>query len=525
MAFTRAGTITRAMSTSEVGDEHRSVVNVCELLLRKLLIQEEMSDLPYFNKGKDINSHLIVLDEKFNSLNLDESTKIRKLMKTLNEEVAIELKSQVDYDSNSDNYLYLCNKLKTLFGKQRSPSERYMQMLDIKQSDVESIRDFISRIRVTGYKVLREERDSKKRESIFLMTLINGLRDKRKAELIREFRPPTIDEAFELIKSQQDKMLSDTPEESNSLNVIHENIDLRKEVYYLKRQIAELRKEMQQMRFQANQATPSTRKLNPLDKMNNPNSNFKPMKNTNSNLKPIVCFNCQQSGHMARNCRSPRFKWMNNQKFNNIEDDNLSEAQTEQIIDSEDIIEEENTMFTERPVCQMINKKQKKYPQDVIDWENYINGKMSKKPNTIYTFEVMSASRTYQTTKKPIVQTATMSGEKVDALIDTGAECNILNTNTARRIQQTKLNDFKYIKKEGSLRCANNSMMKVSGYAYLPLKIGRQIIKAKFCVVSDIKPAAIIGMKTLKDNAISIISAEDSITFNGQPIPFIDAEN
>ena len=128
------------------GDE--DVKLLLTTLLRKELIEKPST---LVTRGLDIDNHISKLDKFLKSISVsDDETKIAMLCTTLDDVVHAELCCQLDY-SESKDYKWMCQKLKSLFVKKESDASPLMKLLEIKQKVGQSIREFLSEIRVETY--------------------------------------------------------------------------------------------------------------------------------------------------------------------------------------------------------------------------------------------------------------------------------------------------------------------------------------------------------------------------------------
>ena len=357
-------------------------------------------------------------------------------------------------------------------------------------------------------------------------------------------QPKTLSEAFELIKNEKTTDCDqESPHDLFALNKpdfvsipLQKLHDIQREIKQLQRQVEQLTKEIRQ---------PATSKRNYRDQWQQQRGNSNAFGKTR-------CFSCNGFGHMARQCNFRR----DNQKFRHIEvkaDSIASEPQTEEIERSSDIVNEikdcDDPSFDdkqgkrEQQRCQRVysvqvkstrEKKHAKYPEDVIALGNYIEGR-GPKPRYLTTQKsrwikqcpptTISSTRSELAVNKPVVECRVDNDFKVAALFDSGAESNVVDSNFLKSIQKIKGSNAKFIKKNGSLQCANGSLMRVLGYAVFSLEIGTALVRSKYCVVDSIFPKVIIGMRTMARERISIDPSNKCLRVDGIHIPFKSTKN
>jgi len=78
-----------------------------------------------------------------------------------------------------------------------------MDLFKIKQLPHQTLKEFLSTVRIHGMKVLQCY-DGKNKEKMLITCFISGLANKRYSQILQELKPKTLNEAFELIKYEKD---------------------------------------------------------------------------------------------------------------------------------------------------------------------------------------------------------------------------------------------------------------------------------------------------------------------------------
>lgn len=310
-----------------------------ENLLRTLLQKELIDKPPHFSVGENIILHIEHMEEFFTAINVtDEDTKLAMLSRSLSDRALKELKCLPDYNTERD-YDWVTSALTKLFKTKESDLSPVLKLLETKQNNGQSIRDFISELRVEGYSLL-EGYSAEDRESMLVNAFINGLINQNLAVALRARSPKTLDEAFKLIK--QDESNFNQNNDSNLRLVKHSNLSntidnkdnkclieilsLKNEVSSLKHIVTNLvsllsRQNSLSKTHSFNTATNMRYKNNDgIEHYNNfpnkftstvnrtfntPNKNFNSANKTfNTPNRRFMgnCFNCGKPGHLARFC-------------------------------------------------------------------------------------------------------------------------------------------------------------------------------------------------------------------------------
>ena len=485
--------------------------------LRTLRNNFEWEEIGKFKMGDDLASHLRKIISKKEELDTPEKESLKFLLKSLHEDVIYEIKALPEYKDNKEDINWYFKTLESLYGENKTEISNYGQLFNIRQKPNQSLREFISEIRVSGYKIF-EDVDPMKREALFIKCFIQGLINKLHSLVLEEIQPKTLEEAYNVLRNENN-MSSNGSGDCYKIAADHDTNDLFKMLDKIcgRLDVIESRLNNLQPRTTYNRTTDRNKRdfLRKCFNCNLPGHVAKQCR------KPPVCKNCFKRGHIAENCQ------FRNKKLRYMQDDtdSVSSVKTDDILMSNDYVntkeleEKEGNVYslqkninTWRKVT--YKKKNSKPEKDVEinQWLGYINGE-NKKPKT-----VISSSNTEVARNKPVVK-AEINGIEKSVMLDTGCESNVIDKVFLAKIADNK--SLKIIEKEGYLKCANGSPIKVIGYTVVPVKFGNFITNMKFTIVDKIFPNVIIGLKYMKKVGINILPAEDAIKIRDLRIPFI----
>ena len=484
------------------------------------------------------------VQKKIKDLSIQEDQHASVLLRTLDDDVILELRSCYDY---VENYDYIVKMLKQFYGDDTSPFGLCTSLLNVKQKPGQSIRDFVSEIRVTTMRLF-PDKDIDEREKILIMSFIEGLRNYKHSIILRQHQPATLNDAYNLVKNEKDVeqpfMMQINGEAQSEIARLSDKLDMA-----LKK-IQELESKLSRMFV-----TPK-----------------RPF-----NSSKIICHLCNKPGHIKRDCKSRPscqiclkknhktedcfFKDSRNKNVRNVDAESVKSFSTSEILERGDSINEDdvgNEIFNDayvvndksKSVAVTDYKKEKRYPQEIINWYNYISGQGSRprKPitkegneseqqqrlphlwnrknrgdqsNEKYPPTLISESRGEKAANKPVVPALVEGKIQKNVFIDSGCECNIIDYTFLKSVAKVSPN-VKLLKAEGgSLSCANGSPIKVVGYTVLNIKIGFKSMQMKFAVVESIFPNVLIGIRSMKAEKICIILAWDCVKIEGSSIPFV----
>lgn len=519
-------------------------------LLGKLLIKDELNDMKVFRKSDDIKKHLNDYADKMKDLGIDiESEKCQYLLKTLDDECVLELKAQLDYQGNAKNFEYLTTTLIKIFGNNNSTIKEYSAILNCKQKLNQSLRDFLSEVRIKCMRTISCQ-EPEEREQMMLTAFQNGLLNRKFEIILKQVAPKTLNEAFEILKNEKDEVRNE--EEIYAMEESTDISDMKLLIKELKSRVTHLEGELNLL------------KGNRRNQFQRSNSNLQKF-DRSFQQKEITCFNCQRSGHIARNCKnqtvckichktghSDRNCYAKNKnvgRFRNIEEESVtSEPNTIEVMDNAERDVELDSQNETKPAKKFFaignykssyNRRKAMSDKDrnVEDWVKYVcQGR--RKPKTVimdnvskhkstnvrqvnYDGKTVISSSSLETAhNKPVID-GVVDGSAKRLFFDSGCESNVMDyayfLKLARRNSAIKI-----LRKSGRLSCANGSPMKIIGYSIINVGMGKQQQPMKFSIVNQISPNVIIGIKYMKSARIVIDAGKDKVINGlGEEIPFV----
>jgi len=164
------------------------------------------------------------------------------------------------------------------------------------------------------------------------------------------------------------------------------------------------------------------------------------------------------------------------------------------------------------------NKRKKTYPGYIVELEEFVEGRRSKRRTCLEEEKRMAAAVAVEKDQnKPLVR-GKCEGEKAKLFLDTGAEISVIDEGF---LQQMKEQPIRRHKQTKVIKCANNSRMDTKGWVKLRIQVGGQEKECKFWVVQSLYPKIIIGIRAMKDMGISIDPARECVWVNGRKVPFL----
>ena len=555
------------MASREV--EPSLLERMCLLSIKR----EEFNKLKKFKAGRNVKHHFINLEEKFDDLSISEEEKPTYLLESLNDDVKHELFALPQYKANKKNYTWLKNKLMIIFKEKETKIGTMVNLLNLKQKPNQSVREFISEIRIESWKVMGDE-DAETRESNAVLSFINGIRNRTISTALRQLSPKTLEEAYALVKREAKKDMQDTQEDVETIRIMansNQNMEtmmknMAQEILELKQLVSKLN--LTVLNIQKTNNRPQRPgfvafQQNPRNFSTEPNKNFRPQQTKFTPSAPqmyasnLACFNCNGQDHLVRNCpypaicrhcresghlqhMCPKKKGNFNQekRFRKVQDEEFSEPTTNEILD--DSVSQHLNENCDMPACAVMHnewqnvtkiKKRKRYnprgkivPDDIEQWSLYVNGK-NHNPPSIKTENkpavrqncktVISKSNPEYARNKPVVA-CKVEGNNKNVFFDSGCESNIIDYEYAKRLGCKVL-----FRPRGQLKCANGSPLMIIGYTVVNVIVGKSSFRCKCTIVEKIFPNLIIGIRTQKEENIDISAGRDCIIIKGERVDFL----
>lgn len=266
------------------------------------LQRSELDTLQPFVKGGDLLDHIKRVEDKFLSISPSETEKIKLLLSTFDDNSRLELYSLPEYDKNKSSYSWVTTTLARLFGSARSRVETIVHFMDIRQEANQSVRDFLSLVRVKSLQIMGDA-DSETRENYALMAFINGLNCRKHAAALKQLKPGSLEQAYELVKDEvviQEDTVNTMTAEPDVLK------SLESKVNFLLREMEGLKRLLTDTSPKSSGPTDSYAQV---VRRNGPpplqvRRQFPPQSPRSTDHTEVTCFNCLQNGHYARYCNN-----------------------------------------------------------------------------------------------------------------------------------------------------------------------------------------------------------------------------
>jgi len=549
--------------------QHSSQLHVesqsLERLFEKLLLKDSFPPPKAFYTGKNIEEHLMNVRRYIQATNIiNPETQIAVLLNSLDEDVQIILFSQPQFQQNSENYEWICEKLVTLFRQKSSAISPLTNLLQMKQASDQSLKTFASGLRIAAYKTMKEIPENI-RETYLLSAFLNGMNNRILAKAIEALKPKAMEEALKLAEKEERNFQEahnnhvrgieneEVTVSKNDLRLVLNQLSLlQKQVSYL----ISLQQNNQVVNKERNVFQDSRNFRMPLPK----ESGGRFHTNQITSRQPINCYRCNEKGHIARNCRKilscsvckgnhllkncPR----NNNHFRRLHSSvktsdkrSLSDVESVRSFKKENF-EETSSQMTENdcfvltkerknpPVNLSIKNKVLKRPYEkplptkavegrVQEWVNFIEGHGRKPKHSAPT--LISNTRVEPAANKPLVR-GLCEGKEEKLFLDSGAEVNVIDRKLFNQLQTYSGNKIPFQSSRGSISCANGSKIATYGLANMKIHIGDTRANIKFTVADDIFPRVIIGIRGMRTLHIQLNpSTSCAIVGNSTVVPFI----
>ena len=552
------------------GDATLGVAKQFELLekLVQKLVNKEAMATPQLGDKKEIRYHLEKMDQYFRMCGISApETKIIILFNTLSDDMRFELCGVLEFKDHKDDYPWIRKKLLELFSPKETEITPLVKLYACKQSGAQSVREFLSEIRIEGYKLLKEI-DPEEREKHLIDAFTKGLQNKELKAVLSRKKVATLDEAFRLVKKEKPaadteyvrRIEGDRDQARIEGDQMKEIEKLQNQMLMVQKQLSYIVTILEKTRQPNRVSYAEITRRKTTDQEGGRNSGNLPQQSFQQN-RIIQCWNCGLNGHIARFCRSKQCAScgqfghisqncrarQNHRRVRRIwEDKGDEEWETDSPCDKpSDVSSQENdtqgvnemsdfyalTIHPQeselrRRVTNGKERTKKKhlqnYPEYIVELEEFVEGRRSKK-NTCLPKEkasTMENNRSTSARNKPLVR-GRCGGRHSKLFFDTGAEISVIDEGFIQQVEQQGNQVIRRHRQSKIIKCANNSRMDTKGWVRLQVQIGGQTKQCKFWVVRNLMPKVIIGIRAMKDMGVTVDPTRECIWADGVRIPFV----
>ena len=561
-------------ATLGVGEQ----LKVLEEVIQKLILRDFVTHPQQCKKSVEIKSHLEELENYFKlcKINNDEN-KVAILFNSITDDMRLEIRCQMEYGGHENDYGWISAKLVELFHPKESGITPLVKLFCIKQKSHQSLREFLSEIRIEGYKLLKSMHPEE-REKHLIDAFSKGLRNEELKAALGRIEVGTLEEAYRLIKKEK----SATEEsQMRQMGLSDDNATLN-EVRTLKREVAVLQKQLESIvtilqgikTLQKPSYAEMTRKRNN-EAVNINHEEYMRQGRRRGQMEskpqtPIIrdmrrqvvqcwtcgenghisrfcsmnkCNNCGRKGHTAWNCRISgrpqnirqlhEDSWSSDCEphvyddsdqpdFNSEAEENREEADHVNVLATAEV--DKQQCHKRRNQKQAMQKRVQTvhYPDYINEMYEYIQGNRSKKNTRFEENETLiTESHSEKARNKPLVR-GLCHGRSAKIFLDTGAEINVIDktfvTQLSREDSFIRINRASKV-----IRCANNSRLNVEGWTHIRVSVAGLQRKCKFWVIDNLFPKVILGIRAMKDFSIMVDPGKGCIRVGNTSVPFLSS--
>ena len=217
-------------------------LKLLENIIQKLLFRDVVAQPQQCSGPTEVKVHLERLQQYFNLAKINSNEqKIAILLNSITEDMRMELCCQLDYTAHEDDFDWIEQKLLSLFHPKESEITPMIKLYSIRQKPQQTLREFLSEIRIEGYKLLKSL-NPEEREKHLVDAYKKGLRSKELKTALHSREIDTLEEVFQLIKKE--KCPKDDVYHTRQMN-INEDVNIYNEVRDLKKDVKSIQTQLE----------------------------------------------------------------------------------------------------------------------------------------------------------------------------------------------------------------------------------------------------------------------------------------
>jgi len=519
-----------------------------EKLVEKLLRKDAIPPPKTYYQGKCIQDHLTQINRYLHLSSItDDDGKISVLLNSLDDDIQVLLFSQPQFESHSQDFNWICDKLLCLLQQKASPLSPLAKLLHVKQKEDQSLSAYATELRIAAYRCMKNVTETTK-EHYLLTAFLKGMTNRTISTAIEALRPNSLEDAVKMAQKEEKCHPSDSCAHLRAINS-HDVVINRDMWTAILNQLSLLQKQVNYL-ISLQQPSSSDQVGNrqfmpPQQRSNLPRGNQRPITHEAPyRNRSIQCFTCNQTGHIARNCPQTRPRPSPNQQrriqhfrgIHSLETEDLKKPQERNEENSSQASKDSDNedAYSQEPECLFLSpstktksrkfqskppKKMSESERSAEEWTLFIKGKgkRPKKP----TPTLISQSRQEPASNKPLIL-GQCEGEPAKVFLDSGAEVNVIDKEYFNRLKNFCGDKVLFKPQKGAIVCANGSKMTTHGTALLKLHVGRSSANIKFTVADSMFPRLVVGIRGMKTLNIQLDPANSRALVNGsEVIPFI----
>ena len=539
----------------------------------KHLLRKDFLKTPKeFHRGQNIDEYIKTIKEYCEAIGASNDDRLYIMVNNLDDEVKYELFALPEYANHATSVEWVESMLIQLHKVKVTEVTPLIELMNIRQGESQNITDFASRLRVKAFQLMGHE-DPQKREKFLLKAFIKGLQDRRLATGIQIMDPDTLAEAIEVAKREKGGSKKRMYNEDAICAIVNSRNDKSKD-----EQMAAMGREISMLREKIDYLISIiTNEYRKRENGNRNNTSGRQQMLQKTRKSDITCFNCNFSGHLARDCRRPCkiCKLTGHTSYNCIRRrprprehvralQDLQETNSDNVeIDDRSSIgsqaEEDNQCdeiycFREN-TCREENQgrkdldtrtlgmhktkenqpKRRSYKEVLMNgrksqsgkqekrldnWVQYISGNGNKpRKHYVSSATVITNRRPELAANKPIVK-AKCNGLPVKIFCDSGAECNTIDLTLFNKIKKSQP-ELTVYDDNSKIKCASGTLIDCVGIVNLCLSLGGRQSIHPFKIIPNMFPELIAGIKLMKSMEIRVNPAKDCVEVGQSCVPFL----